>query len=748
MPLQEFTKLLLISIPVLLLSTSCSEDNNSQKSARVPSGDTTVSARAKYIRDIENLDVIYPTTKKVDQLDTFFGTVVSDPYRWLENEEDKETEAINTWVNLQNELSSHYLEAIPYRQKVANRLKELWNYEKYSAPYKEGAYLYFYKNEGLQNQSVLYQQKGLDAKPKVFLDPNSFSEDGTSSLAGITFSKDGKYAAYAVSSSGSDWRTVQVIEAATGKIRKDTVNWVRYSGISWYKDGFFYSRYDDTNEHNKYTAPNEFHKVYYHKLGTTQSEDKSIYADHSVPKLRFYAYTTEDERYLILYESESTSGNALIYQDLNSKNSVMHRLIDGLDNDYEVIDNDNQILYVKTNYKAPNYRLIAINLNNPEPENWKDVIPQTEHVLKSVKNMNGRWICNYLEHASNKVKVFDKKGELVGRLKLPTELQVGQGVPVTIGSISGKKKDKEGFFTVTAYTIPTVICSFNAETLETQVWKKPTLKYNISDYKTDQISYLSKDGTKIRMFVTYKNGMQKDGANPVILYGYGGFNISLTPRFALPYLPFLEQGGIYVVANLRGGGEYGEKWYKAGTQLQKQNVFDDFIAAAEHLIKQKYTSKGKLAIQGRSNGGLLVGACMTQRPDLFQVAMPAVGVLDMLRYHKFTIGYAWAKDYGTSEDSKDMFEYLHHYSPVHNAKPQAYPATLVTTADHDDRVVPAHSYKFISALQAAQTGQAPVLIRIDKKAGHGAGKPTDLRIEEYADELAFIMFNLNIKDFK
>jgi len=673
----------------------------------------------------------YPEVfKDTTVVEDYHGQKIADPYRWLEDDHSDETKS---WVTSQNDVSFGYLDGIPFRDDVKNRLEKLWNFERYSTPFKEGDKYYYFKNDGLQNQSVLYSISDLNDSPEVILDPNKFSEDGTSSLGGMSFNKEGNLLAYMISEGGSDWRKAKVLDLTTMKLLKDELNWIKFSGLSWYKDGFFYSRYPASNEEDKLSAANENHSLYYHKLGTSQDEDELIYADPEHPQRNAYAGTTEDERFLIVNVSESTSGNAFMVKDLTQPNSQLKTIVGRYEDDFDYELNEGNDIYVRTNYKAPNQRLVKIDFNNPEEANWVDVIKEEKEPLRNISVAGGKLFASYLKNASSLIKVFDINGTFLKNLELPT---IGSA-----GGVSGKKESTEAFYAFTSFTYPTTVFQLNTETLESEVFKKPDIDFDIENYTTEQLWYTSKDGTKVPMFVTHKKGLKRDGENPTLLYGYGGFNIPVTPSFSVARLPLLENGGIYVVANLRGGGEFGKEWHKAGTLGQKQNVFDDFHAAAEHLIAEGYTSSKKLAIEGGSNGGLLVGACMTQRPDLYAVAFPRVGVLDMLRYHEFTIGRAWAVDYGRS-DRPDDFKYLIKYSPLHNVKETAYPATLVTTADHDDRVVPAHSFKFISELQDKHQGDNPVLIRVETSAGHGAGKPTSKIIEESADMVSFMFYNM------
>lgn len=677
----------------------------------------------------------YPETKKTDHVDTYFGEKINDPYRWLEDDRSAETEA---WVKAQNVVTYGYLEQIPYRNQLKTRMEQLWNYEKISAPFKEGDFTYYFKNNGLQNQSVLYR-KDKNGKEEIFLDPNTFSKDGTTSLGGINFSKDGSLVAYSISEGGSDWRKVIVLEAKSKKIIGDTLVDVKFSGISWYKnDGFYYSSYDKPVG-SELSAKTDQHKLYYHKLNTAQKTDKLIFGG-DVKRRYVGGGVSEDENYLFISAANSTSGNELYYLDLSKPNSKIATLIDNYENDNEILDNKGSKIYLVTNYKAPNKRIVTFDLSKPEKENWKDCIAETENVL-SPNTGSGYIFASYMKDAVSFIKQYDYNGKLVRDIQLP-----GVG---TAGGFGGKEKETTLYFSFTNYVTPGTIYTFDPKTGKSSVYEKPKVDFNSSDYESKQVFYTSKDGTKVPMIITYKKGTKLNGQNPTILYGYGGFNVSLTPSFSIANAVWLENGGVYAVANLRGGGEYGKKWHDAGTQLKKQNVFDDFIAAAEYLIKEKYTSSDYLAIKGGSNGGLLVGAVMTQRPDLVKVALPAVGVLDMLRYHTFTAGAGWAYDYGTSEQSKEMFDYIKGYSPVHNVKAGTkYPATMVTTGDHDDRVVPAHSFKFAAELQDKQAGENPVLIRIDVNAGHGAGKSVAATIQENVDMQVFTLYNMGVKELK
>ncbi|MCG2429791.1 prolyl oligopeptidase family serine peptidase [Aequorivita xiaoshiensis] len=678
--------------------------------------------------------VTYPQIKTVDTVDTYFGVEVKDPYRWLEDDRSAETAE---WVKAENEVTFDYLNNIPFREELKKRLSDIWNYEKVGAPFKEGDYTYFYKNDGLQNQYVIYRYKtGEDpSTAEVFLDPNTFKEDGTISLGQASFSKDGSKLAYAISEGGSDWRKVIVMNTETKEIVGDTLKDVKFSGLSWNgEDGFYYSSYDKPKG-SELSAKTDQHKVYYHKLGTPQSDDKVIFGATPEEKHRYIgASVTEDNNYLLISASTSTSGNKLFIKDLKNPNAKFVTILNDTDSDSYVLENVGSKLYIVTNKNAPNKKIVTVDAANPTPENWKDLIPETENVL-TPSTGGGSIFANYMVDAVSKVKQYDYDGKLIREIELP-----GVG---TAGGFGAKKEEKELYYSFTNYVTPGSIYKFNIETGESESFIKPEIDFNPDNFESNQVFYTSKDGTKIPMIITHKKGLKLDGKNPTILYGYGGFNISLTPSFSIANAVWMEQGGVYAVPNLRGGGEYGKKWHDAGTQMKKQNVFDDFIAAAEYLIANNYTSSDYLAIRGGSNGGLLVGATMTQRPDLMKVALPAVGVLDMLRYHTFTAGAGWAYDYGTAEDSKEMFEYLKGYSPLHNVKEGVeYPATLITTGDHDDRVVPAHSFKFAAELQAKQSGSNPVLIRIETDAGHGAGTPVSKTIEQYADIFGFTLYNM------
>ena len=682
-----------------------------------------------------SMELTYPDTKKVDTVDTYFDTEVKDPYRWLEDDMSEETAA---WVQSQNKVTFGYLDQIPYREELKNRLEKLWNYEKLTRPFKEGDYTYYRKNDGLQNQYVVYRKKD-DGKEEVFLDPNSFSEDGTTSLGSLSFSKDGSMAAYSISEGGSDWRKVIVLDAISKEIKGDTIIDVKFSGLSWKdNDGFYYSSYDKPKG-SELSAKTDQHKLYYHKLGTVQKDDQLVFGGIPEEKHRYVGgYLTEDHRFLVITASVSTSGNKLYIKDLTKPSAKLVTILDHTESDSYVIDNRGSKLYISTNLNAPNQKIVTVDASNPTSDNWKDFIPETENVL-SPSSGGGYFFAEYMVDAVSKVLQYDMEGKFIREIELP-----GVG---SAGGFGGKMDDKVMYFSFTNYKTPGSMYKFDADSGKYELYWKPEIDFNSDNYESNQIFYTSKDGTKVPMIITHKKGLELNGKNPTILYGYGGFNISLTPSFSIANSVWMEQGGVYAVPNLRGGGEYGKEWHKAGTLMQKQNVFDDFIAAAEYLIENKYTSSDYLAIRGGSNGGLLVGATMTQRPELMKVALPAVGVLDMLRYHTFTAGAGWAYDYGTSEQSKEMFEYMKGYSPVHNVKEGVqYPATLVTTGDHDDRVVPAHSFKFAAELQAKQTGNNPTLIRIETKAGHGAGTPVSKTIEQYADIYGFTLYNMGIKE--
>jgi len=684
------------------------------------------------IVSVSHAQIKYPQTKKIDKVDSYFETKISDPYRWLED--DRSTETAD-WVKAQNQLTFGYLSAIPFRNTIKERMEKLWNYEKVSAPFKEGKYTYYYKNNGLQNQSVLYR-KDAAGKEELFLDPNTFSKDATTSLDAVSFSKNGSLCAYSISEAGSDWRKVIFINAETKQSIGDKLIDVKFSGLSWKaNEGVYYSSYDKPKG-SELSAKTDQHKLYFHKLGTNQSEDILVFGD--TEKRRYVGGSvSDDNHYLFISAANSTSGNELYFQDLTKPNAPIQLIHAGFEYDVDVLDNQGTKLFIVTNYKAPNKRIVTVEVSNPTAENWKDCIAETDQVL-SPSTGAGFIFANYMKDAVSLVKQFDYNGQLVREIELP-----GLG---TASGFGGKNEDKIVYFSFTNYVTPSTTYQFAPAEGTSSIYVQPKVDFVSANYISKQAFYTSKDGTKVPMIITYKKGTPLNGKNPTILYGYGGFNVSLTPSFSIANAVWLEMGGIYAVANLRGGGEYGKKWHDAGTKMQKQNVFDDFIAAAEYLIAQKYTSSDFLAIKGGSNGGLLVGATMNQRPDLMKVALPAVGVMDMLRYHTFTAGAGWAYDYGTAEDSKAMFDYIKAYSPVHNVKAgMKYPATLVTTGDHDDRVVPAHSFKFAAELQAKQAGSNPVLIRIETNAGHGAGKPVSKTIEEAADLQAFALYNMGVQ---
>ncbi len=685
----------------------------------------------------ENMtEIKYPETKKESVSDNYFGTIVDDPYRWLEDDRSPETEA---WVKAENKLTFDYLSQIPYRKKIKERISELWNYPRRSAPYRDGGMYFYYTNNGLQNQSVLLMQKDLNAGPEVLIDPNQWSKDGTVTLAGFNVSSNGKYAVYGVSKSGSDWVDLQVMDLEKREDLGDTLSWIKFGGGQWFGDGFFYSRYPEPEEGEEFSSQNRNQKVYYHKLGEPQSSDRLVFEDPEHPLRYKFAGVSDDEHYLILMQAEGTSGNSLMLKDLSKGlDAPFVPIVSDYSHDHSVVDNIGSTLFIYTNLDAPNYRLVKVDASDPGPENWVDVIPnQKEAVLSSVRVAGDKLVVQFMKDASDHLYIYDLDGKELKKIQLPT---IG-----SVGGVSASKEDNFIFYSFTSYTYPTTIYKYDLQSGESSVFFKPEVKFDPSEYETRQVFYRSKDGTKVPMFITMKKGLKQNGENPTLLYGYGGFNISLTPGFNPANLVFLEAGGIYCVANLRGGGEYGEAWHEAGMKEKKQNVFDDFIAAAEYLIDEKYTRPEKLAIRGGSNGGLLVGAVMTQRPELFAVALPAVGVMDMLRFHKFTVGHGWVVEYGSS-DSAEQFEYLYKYSPLHNLKEGvSYPATLITTGDHDDRVVPAHSFKFAATLQEKQAGDKPVLIRIETKAGHGGGKPVTMIIDEYTDIWSFVFHNLGME---
>ncbi len=677
--------------------------------------------------------VTYPVTKKVEQVDDYFGAKVEDPYRWLEDEKSEEVE---NWVAEQNKVTFSYLENIPFREKLRQRITEVYNYPRYSSPFRAGEYYFFYKNDGLQNQSVIYIQRGLDGEPEVFIDPNKLSEDGTIRIRLVGFSHDDRYVSYSRSEAGSDWRELRVREIESKKELNDRIQWVKFSDASWYGDGFYYSGYDKPEEGQEFTARNKFQKVFYHKLGEPQEKDKLICEDKEHPFRSNGVEVTDDEKYMFLYISEGTHGNELYYKNLPGEGIEFKPLIQGFEYDSSVIDNVEDRFLVYTNIDAPNYKVILIDPQNPGKENWQIIIAEKSDVLRGAYVMGGQLICRYLKDATTRVYQHDLSGKLVREIELPS-----------LGSaeyFSGKREDKILFYEFSSFTFSPAIYKYDIASGKSEVFHSSEVKFNREDFVSKQVFYMSKDGTRVPMFIVYKKGLELNGDNPTYLYGYGGFNISMTPYFRPTNIVLLENGCVFAMACLRGGGEYGEEWHRAGMLFKKQKVFDDFISAAEYLIENKYTSNDKLAIAGASNGGLLVGACMAQRPDLFKVALPAVGVMDMLRYHKFTIGWAWAVEYGSS-DEEEQFKNLFAYSPLHNLEEGvSYPATLVTTADHDDRVVPGHSFKFVATLQEKHKGKNPVLIRIETRSGHGASSTTK-RIEEIADKYAFMFYNMGVR---
>jgi prolyl oligopeptidase len=675
--------------------------------------------------------LVYPETRAIDHVDNYHGTLVPDPYRWLE---DPNSEATQAWIEAQNQVTFSYLQQLPIRDTLKQRITQLWNYEKYGTPFKKHDRYFYFKNDGLQNQSVLYTLPSLEAEPRLLLDPNTLSDDGTIALTGLSISKDAKRMAYALSASGSDWKDWKVRNVETGEDLPDLLKWSKFSGASWTPDGqgFFYSRYDEPSETTQFEDINLFPKIYFHRLGTPQAEDVLIYERPDHKDWLLNGFVTEDGHYLIIdVRRGSASENLLFYKDLTDPNSNVVELLNTFEASYDFIDNDGTVFWVQTDLEAPRGRVVAIDLTTPDRSNWRELIPEAAETLEGVGVLNNQFVASYLKDAHTQVKIFELNGSLQREVTLP-----GLG---SASGFSGKRCDTETFYSFTSFTTPTTIYRYDMVTGESTLFRQPTVDFNPNQFVTKQIFYTSKDGTQVPMFITHRKGLELNGENPTYLYGYGGFAVSLTPAFSPSLIVWMEMGGVYAVPNLRGGGEYGEAWHRAGMKHHKQNVFDDFVAAAEWLIANGYTSPSKLAIAGGSNGGLLVGACMTQRPDLFAAALPAVGVMDMLRFHKFTIGWAWCAEYGSPDDPED-FSVLYAYSPLHNLKPgTAYPATLITTADHDDRVVPAHSFKFAAALQAAHQGEAPVLIRIDTKAGHGAGKPTAKVIEEISDRYAFLV---------
>lgn len=687
------------------------------------------------------MKIEYPQTKKVSQVDDYFGTKVSDPYRWLENDTTRETA---DWVRAENKITFDYLKRIPFREKIRERLKQIWNFPRTSAPFKKSGLYFYYKNDGLQNQSVLYVQKNIEdaATAKVLIDPNTMSAEGTVALGTIAISKDGKHIAYSIARGGSDWNEIFVRNIETGKDIEDHLTWVKFSGISWSEDGFYYSAYEAPKHGTELSKKNEFQKLYFHKLGTPQSKDVLVMENKEEPLRMFAGSVTQDSKYLIVYEeTQGKRGNSVWVKELAKNNAAFIHLVNEFDNEYSIFDNDENILFVRTNYNASKYKVIAIDLKNPRKENWKDIIPEGDNLLENCQNAGGKFIVQYMKDAYSKLDVYEKNGKYIRSINI-----AGIG---TISAFNGNNNDDVAFYTFTSYTISGDIFKYHISSGKSELFESSKIKFDGSLYETKQIFYTSKDGCKIPMFITHKKGLVLDGNNPVLLYAYGGFNVKMTPSFNIAYVTWFENGGVYAVANLRGGGEYGVKWHEAGTKLKKQNVFDDYIAAAEYLIKEKYTNPEKLVARGGSNGGLLVGAVINQRPDLFKVALPAVGVMDMLRFHKFTIGWNWVADYGSS-DNKEEFEYIYKYSPLHNINETVkYPSVLVTTADHDDRVVPAHSFKYIATLQEKYKGTNPVLVRIETMAGHSAGKSTAKLIDEYTDMWSFVFYKLGVvPDYK
>lgn len=684
-------------------------------------------------KQVTESKIQYPETFQDSTIiDDYFGTKIADPYRWLEDDNSEET---SNWVEAQRKITNSYIDSIGTKEKFKKQLTDLWDYESMSAPSKHGDYYVYTKNNGKQNQSVYYIKKGADGDEEILLDPNTLSEDGTTSVAGISFSKDNKYLAYLLSKAGSDWKEIFVMDIATKELLTETVNWVKFSGVAWYKNGFYYSGYKAPKDGEEFSNKNEYHTVFYHELGTKQSADKTIYRDDKNPLKNHYCSTTDDERFLIISGSKGTSGNNLIAKDLTTPNSDFKTIVNHFNNDTWVIDNIDDKLLIQTNINAPNKRIAISTLDANSSEDWQDFIPEKEYVLEGISLVGDKIFATYLKDVQSKIECYNIDGTYINDLKLP-------GIGICNG-VSGKRNEPDAYFSFTSFTTPTSTYKLDINTLNYELYFKPKIAFKSDDYVTEQVFYKSNDGTKVPMFISYKKGIKKDGTNPTLLYGYGGFDISYKPSFNVAKSVFMMNGGIYAVANLRGGSEYGEAWHKAGMLNNKQNVFDDFAAAAEYLKKENYTSTEKLAIHGRSNGGLLVGATITQQPNIAKVALPMVGVLDMLRYHKFTIGWAWAVEYGDSE-TKEHFDNLIKYSPLHNVKEVEYPATLILTADHDDRVVPAHSFKFAAELQKKQQGNNPVLIRIDTKSGHGSGKPKTKLIEEWTDIYAFTFYNLGV----
>lgn len=712
-----------IALALLFVSCRCDQDN------------TKTFSFMDQDHQVDTLVMKYPNTKKDSIVENHFGTMVPDPYRWLEGNGDD----VKDWVVEQNKVTDAFLEMIPFRAAIKDRLDSIWNYPKFGAPFKRGDNYFYYYNEGTWNQSALMITSDADKEGKVFLDPNKFSEEGTTSLSAFSVSKDGKYAVYGTSEGGSDWNEYKVVEIPSAKETGDHLKWIKFSGAAWKDDGFFYGRFPEPTEGDELSSANENKQIYYHKLGTDQSEDQLVFEDRDRPKLSIYAQTTDDERFLVLYLSQgATRDNALFVKDLSDENGEIVKIVEHFNFNYDVIDNIDGKLLVMTNDNAPRKRVVLIDPANPAPDQWEEIVGETKEVLESVSLAGDKMILEYLADANSRLYAYNLSDfKMVGEIELP---DLG-----TVGGFSGKKGQDEAFFTFTSFVYPSTTFRYKPSDNSSTEFRKSKIDFDPSGYETKQVFFRSKDNTQVPMFIVHKKGIELDGNNPTMLYGYGGFNINILPGFRITNIPLLENGGIYVSVTLRGGGEYGEEWHKEGMLLKKQNVFDDFIGAAEWLIENKYTSPERLAIHGGSNGGLLVGAAMCQRPELFKVALPAVGVMDMLRYHKFTIGHAWAVEYG-DPDEEVHFNNVFKFSPVHNLKNFVnYPATMVLTADHDDRVVPAHSYKFIATLQEKHKGTNPVLIRIETMAGHGAGKPTDKIIEEAADKWAFVFYNMNVK---
>jgi prolyl oligopeptidase len=682
----------------------------------------------------EQAAIAYPKTRKVDTVDTYFNTKIADPYRWLEDDRSAET---GEWVKAENAITSDYLSKIPFRDKIKERLTKIWNYEKRGVPFKKGKNYFFYKNDGIQNQSVLYVQEGLNGTPRLLLDPNALAADGTVSLGDLSISKNGKYVAYTINRAGSDWSEINVLEIENSKKLSDEIKWVKFSNIAWKGDGFYYSAYDAPKTgSSELSNKNEFHKVFFHQLGNAQGKDELIYEEKDQPLHNYTAQTSDDEQLLYVYTNESTSGGTLAVKELNKKNAPFVTLVDNFENNYSVIDNEGTSLYVLTDKDAPKYQLVKMDFTKKTPSaSWKKIIPESADLLEGVSLCKDKFVADYLRDVTTRLFIYDRNGKQEKEIQLPGLCKVN--------GFTSYKDEPLAFFSYNTFIAPSIIYKYDLLADKLEPWFKPTIDFKSDDFETKQVFYTSKDGTKIPLFITCKKGLQLDGNNPCYLFGYGGFNSTYTPAFRVDCALFLENGGIYAIPGLRGGGDYGEEWHKAGIKCKKQNVFDDFIAAGEYLISEKYTSSAKLAINGRSNGGLLIGAVMTQRPDLAKVALPNVGVLDMLRYHKFTIGWAWTSDFGNSSN-EDEFNCLIKYSPLHNVKEVEYPATLVMTGDHDDRVVPAHSFKFTATLQEKQKGNNPVLIRIDTNAGHGGGKPTSKQIDEFGDMWSFVFYNLGM----